>query len=115
VELDSLTENDFYRILTEPKNALLKQYQALLAADGIELTFTDSAVREIAASAAAVNMRTENIGARRLHTVMSTLLENILFEDPAVNGKRKVRITKEMVGKELRDIISDEDLSRYIL
>lgn len=115
VQLDSLTEDDFYRILTEPKNALLKQYQALLAADGIGLDFTDTAVREIASSAAAVNMSMENIGARRLHTVMSTLLENILFEDPAVNGKRRVRITKEMVKKELRDIISDEDLSRYIL
>jgi ATP-dependent HslUV protease ATP-binding subunit HslU len=115
VELDSLTEDDFYRILTEPKNALLKQYQALLAADGIELEFTDTSVREIAASAAAVNMRTENIGARRLHTVMSKLLENILFEDPVVNGRKKTRITKEMVKKELRDIISDEDLSRYIL
>lgn len=115
VALDSLTEDDFYRILTEPKNALLKQYQALLAADGIELEFTDTSVREIASSAATVNMRTENIGARRLHTVMSKLLENILFEDPVVNGRKKTRITKEMVKKELRDIISDEDLSRYIL
>jgi ATP-dependent HslUV protease ATP-binding subunit HslU len=115
VELDSLTENDFLRILTEPKNALLKQYQALLAADGVALVFTDSAVREIAASAAAVNMKTENIGARRLHTVMSRLLETVLFEDPAGQGGRKVRITKEMVRKELGEIISDEDLSRYIL
>ncbi len=115
VELDSLTENDFYRILTEPKNALLKQYQALLSADGIDLDFTDSAVKEIASSAASVNTRTENIGARRLHTIMSTLLEDILFEDPAPRGTRKVRITKELVKKELKDIINDDDLSRYIL
>ncbi len=115
VELDSLTENDFYRILTEPKNALLKQYEALLASDGIDLDFTDSAVKEIASSAASVNARTENIGARRLHTIMSTLLEDILFEDPVKHGTRKIRITKELVKKELKDIINDDDLSRYIL
>ncbi len=115
VELDSLGESDFYRILTEPRNALLKQYQALLRPDGIELVFTDGAIHEIALSAHEVNMRTENIGARRLHTILSTILENILFEDPVREGKRTVRITKEMVKRELRDIISDEDLSRYIL
>ncbi|MFA6471233.1 MAG: ATP-dependent protease ATPase subunit HslU [Candidatus Latescibacterota bacterium] len=115
VELDSLTENDFYRILTEPKNALLKQYQALLGADGIQLLFTEGSIREIASSAALVNTKTENIGARRLHTILSTLLENILFEDPHHGGLKKVRITKEMVKKELKDIIGDEDLSRYIL
>jgi ATP-dependent HslUV protease ATP-binding subunit HslU len=116
VELDSLGENDFYRILTEPRNALLKQYQALMDTDGINLVFTDGAIHEIALSANEVNTRTENIGARRLHTILSTLLENILFDDPvAGDGKRTVKITKEMVKKELRDIISDEDLSRYIL
>jgi ATP-dependent HslUV protease ATP-binding subunit HslU len=115
VELDSLGESDFYRILTEPRNALLKQYQALLRPDGIELVFTDGAIHEIAFSAHEVNTRTENIGARRLHTILSTILENILFEDPVREGKRTVRITKEMVKRELRDIISDEDLSRYIL
>jgi ATP-dependent HslUV protease ATP-binding subunit HslU len=115
VELDSLTEKDFYRILTEPRNALLKQYQALLEADGILLVFTESAIREIASSAAQVNTKTENIGARRLHTILSTLLENILFEDPHHGGKKTIRITKEMVKKELKDIIGDEDLSRYIL
>ncbi len=116
VELDSLGENDFYRILTEPRNALLKQYKALMATDGIDLVFTDGAIREIALSANEVNMRTENIGARRLHTILSTLLENILFEDPVSEGrKRTVRITKELVKRELRDIITDEDLSRYIL
>jgi len=115
VELDSLTENDFYRILTEPKNALLKQYQALLQADGIHLLFTEGAIREVAASAALVNAKTENIGARRLHTILSKLLENILFEDPHHDGVKTTRITKEMVKKELKDIIGDEDLSRYIL
>jgi ATP-dependent HslUV protease ATP-binding subunit HslU len=119
VELDSLTEKDFYRILTEPRNALLKQYQALLATDGIDLSFTDTAIGEIAASAAAVNTSTENIGARRLHTIMSTLLENILFEDPVVvtakSGRKKIRITRERVKNELKDIIENEDLSRYIL
>ncbi|MCE5251722.1 ATP-dependent protease ATPase subunit HslU [bacterium] len=116
VELDSLGEEEFYRILTEPRNALIKQYQALLNADGITLTFTDGALREIASSADKVNKKTENIGARRLHTIMSTLLENILFETPAEEGKvKKTRITKEMVRSELDEIISDEDLSRYIL
>jgi ATP-dependent HslUV protease ATP-binding subunit HslU len=116
VELNSLGEDDFYRILTEPKNALIKQYQALMLTDGVQLIFSDGAIREIASSANIVNMKTENIGARRLHTVMSTLLENILFEYPNDSKTvQKVRITKELVHKELKDIISDEDLSRYIL
>ncbi len=116
VELDSLGENDFYRILTEPRNALLKQYHALLETDGINLAFTDGAIHEVAFSAHEVNTRTENIGARRLHTILSTLLETILFEDPVAGSeKRTVRITKEMVKKELREIISDDDLSRYVL
>jgi len=115
VELDSLNADDFYRILKEPRNALIKQYQALLLPDGIVLSFTDDALREIAASADAVNRQTENIGARRLHTIMTTLLENILFDDPQENGTKKVRITKRTVQKELTDIIGDENLSRYIL
>ncbi|MFC1608242.1 ATP-dependent protease ATPase subunit HslU, partial [Candidatus Latescibacterota bacterium] len=116
VELDSLGADEFYRILTEPRNALIKQYQALLDADGVGLTFTTGALREVASSADLVNTKTENIGARRLHTIMSTLLENILFESPADNGvRKKIRITKEMVKSELKDIIEDEDLSRYIL
>ncbi|MFC1692781.1 ATP-dependent protease ATPase subunit HslU [Candidatus Latescibacterota bacterium] len=115
VELDSLGKEDFYRILKEPKNALIKQYQELLKPDNVELSFTDDALREIAASAEKVNTMTENIGARRLHTIMTTLLENILFEGPNEKGIKKVRITKAMVQKELKDIISDEDLSRYIL
>jgi len=115
VELDSLGEKEFYRILTEPRNALIKQYQALLATDGVQLVFTKGALREIASYAHKVNMKTENIGARRLHTIMSTLLENILFENPKEDGVKKICVTKEMVRKELKDIVSDEDLSRYIL
>ena len=116
VELDRLTEEDFYRILTEPRNALIKQYQELLRPDGINLVFTDSAIREIAKFAFLVNTKMENIGARRLHTVLTTLLEKILFEDPQPEGTMKTRrVTKEMVQKELKEIVSDEDLSRYIL
>ena len=115
VELDSLGADEFYRILTEPRNALIKQYQALMDTEGLQLQFTDGAIREIALSADKVNMKTENIGARRLHTIMSTLLENILFDVPEEKTARKIRITKDMVTKQLRDIISDEDLSRYIL
>jgi len=114
VELDSLTEDDFVRILTEPENALIKQYIALLATEGVTITFTDGAIREIARIAGGVNQRMENIGARRLHTVMTTLLEDILFTVPDAD-KRRVRITKQMVGGALRDIVEDEDLSRYIL
>jgi len=116
VELDSLGAGEFYRILTEPRNALIKQYQALLDTDGVELVFTDGAIREIAECADQVNKKMQNIGARRLHTIMTTLLENILFESPKHEGSReKVRITKEKVRAELKDIISDDDLSRYIL
>ena len=115
VELNSLGEEDFYRILTEPRNALIKQYQALLATDGIKLVFTKGALREIASCANHVNIKTENIGARRLHTIMTTLLENILFENPQEGKVKKYYVTKEMVRRELKDIISDEDLSRYIL
>ena len=94
---------------------LIKQYQALLLTDGIGLTFTNEALREIAECADKVNKQMENIGARRLHTIMTTLLENILFEDPHGEGVKKIRITKKMVQNELKDIISDENLSRYIL
>jgi ATP-dependent HslUV protease ATP-binding subunit HslU len=114
VELDSLSTNDFVRILTEPKNALLKQYTALMATEGVELSFTDDGIREIARIANLVNERTENIGARRLHTVMTTLLEDIMFKVPDSRA-RKTKITKQIVQKTLRDIVEDEDLSRYIL
>ena len=114
VELDSLTTKDFVRILTEPKNALIKQYTALMATEGVELSFTDDAIEEIARIANLVNERTENIGARRLHTVMTTLLEDIMFKVPDTKVK-KVKVTKEMVENTLKDIVEDEDLSRYIL
>jgi len=115
VELDSLYEDDFYRILKEPRNSLIKQYKALMRTDGVDLMFTDEAIREIARSADKVNSKMENIGARRLHTIMTTLLDKILFEDPHAESVMKRRITKKMVQEELGDIISDENLSRYIL
>ena len=114
VELDSLSMDDFVRILTEPKNALIIQYQALLATEGIELLFDDSAVREIASMASDVNDRTENIGARRLHTVMEKLLDEISYDAPDMTAK-SVPITKKYVEEKLADILEDENLSRYIL
>jgi ATP-dependent HslUV protease ATP-binding subunit HslU len=114
VELDSLSTDDFVRILTEPKNALIKQYTALMATDGVELSFTDDGIREIARIANLVNERTENIGARRLHTVMTTLLEDIMFKVPDTRAK-KMKVTRQIVQKTLKDIVEDEDLSRYIL
>ncbi|MFQ5799954.1 MAG: ATP-dependent protease ATPase subunit HslU, partial [Bacteroidota bacterium] len=114
VELDSLTADDFYRILTEPENALIKQYTALLETEGVHLAFTDDAIREVAEIASRVNERTENIGARRLHTIMTTLLEDVLFDVPDVS-MRKVEITRETVRAKLQDIVDSEDLSRYIL
>jgi ATP-dependent HslUV protease ATP-binding subunit HslU len=114
VELTNLTEADFVRILREPKNALLTQYQALVAAEGATLDFTDDGVRAIANTAATVNERMENIGARRLHTVLSTLLEEILFELPD-GGDRTIRIDEERVRTRLKDIVADEDLRRFIL
>ncbi|MDQ7066013.1 MAG: ATP-dependent protease ATPase subunit HslU [candidate division KSB1 bacterium] len=114
VELDNLTADDFVRILTEPENALLKQYTALLAAEGVDIQFTGDAIREIAEIAFRVNDRTENIGARRLHTVLTTLLEDILFDVPD-KKQDKIVVDREMVQKKLSDIVEDEDLSRYIL
>ncbi len=114
VELDNLTEDDFVRILLEPRNALIRQYQALLATEGVEVVFEDEAVREIAAVATRVNDGTENIGARRLHTVLTTLLEDVLFEVPHVTEK-KITISKETVKERLEAIMADRDLSRYIL
>jgi ATP-dependent HslUV protease ATP-binding subunit HslU len=113
VELDSLTADDFQRILIEPKTALVKQYKALLGAEGVELEFEPDSIRKIAEMAERVNQESENIGARRLHTVMTTLLEDILFEPPV--RKKKVTITAAMVEKKLTAIISNEDLSKYIL
>ncbi len=114
VELNSLTTEDFVRILTEPENALVKQYTAILETEGVKITFTKGAVREIARTATVVNDRAENIGARRLHTIMSTLLEDVLYELPNENIKT-VKITADDVRKRLKDIVEDEDLTKYIL
>lgn len=114
VELQSLTEADFVRIMTEPENALTKQYSALVAAEGATLEFTDDGVAEIARIAAHVNDRMENIGARRLHTVMTTLLEDVLFGLPD-SGARTVKVDQALVRDRLKVIADDEDLRRYIL
>jgi len=114
VELSSLDREDFYRILKEPRNALLLQYQAMLETEGISLSFTDNAVEAIAAIAEEVNARTENIGARRLHTLMERLLEEILFEAPDIDSK-SISIDREYVHSRLESVKDDEDLSRYIL
>jgi ATP-dependent HslUV protease ATP-binding subunit HslU len=114
VELEALGRDEFVRILTEPRSALVKQYMALMDTEGIELTFTDGAVHQIANFAALVNERTENIGARRLHTVMEKLLDEISFEGPDLVNKR-VTIDEAYVTKMLADIVKNEDLSRYIL
>ncbi|MBW2593512.1 MAG: ATP-dependent protease ATPase subunit HslU [Deltaproteobacteria bacterium] len=114
VELNSLGREEFVRILTEPRNALLLQYLALLRTEGVEVVFEDDAVAEIAKIAEEVNEHTENIGARRLHTLMECLLEDILFEAPDIKEK-KIVIDFEYVNAKLKDIKNDEDLSRYIL
>ena len=114
VELNPLTIDDFVKILQEPKNALLKQYIALLETEGIELFFTDEAVLEVAKFAAMVNEQTENIGARRLHTIMERLLDEISFEGPDLK-KKNVKVDAEYVQKQLAEIVKDQDLSRYIL
>ncbi len=114
VELNALTERDFVRILTEPKNALLRQYQELVATEGATLELAEDAVCEIARIAAEVNERMENIGARRLHTVMTTLLEDILFDLPdAQNGR--IALAAADVRERLKSVVEDEDLRRYIL
>lgn len=114
VELDSLDEKDFVRILREPENALPKQYRALLSTEGLDLIFTDDAIERIARLAAEVNERTENIGARRLHTVLEKLLDEISFNASELENK-KVVIDKEYVDKMLSDVVRDQDLSRFIL
>ncbi len=114
VELEALTEDDFKRILCEPRSSLVKQYQALLATEGVTLEFTDDGVAEIARLARVVNDQTVNIGARRLHTVMERLLEELSFEAPEVAIKHVV-INRDFVNGRLADLVKDEDLSRYIL
>ena len=114
VELDNLGEEEFVRILTEPKNSLVNQYQALMATESITLNFTDEAIHEIARTAAQVNEQTENIGARRLHTIMEKLLEEISFDAPEMNEKT-LTIDVAQVQESLGDIVGNEDLSRFIL
>jgi ATP-dependent HslUV protease ATP-binding subunit HslU len=114
VELSSLTEADFIRILTEPKNALVKQYIALLDTEGLKLTFTEDAIAALARFAAKVNEHTENIGARRLHTILEKVLEEISFEAPEMK-KKTIKLDAAYVTKQLASIVKDQDLSRYIL
>jgi len=114
VELESLTTEDFVRILTEPANALIKQYTAMLETEGVKITFTPGSIHEIAKTATEVNDRTENIGARRLHTIMSILLEDVLYQLPDDTIKT-IKITTEDVKTKLREIVADEDLTKYIL
>ena len=116
VELNSLTEGDFYQILKEPKNALTKQYEALIDSEDVELSFNDESLREIAKIAFQINEEVENIGARRLHTVMSRLLNEILFDIPdEIPHNAKVMITKELVRERLDGLIQNKDLSEFIL
>ena len=114
VELDSLDEDALYQILTQPKNSLLKQYIALLSTENVELEFDDEAIREIARIAHAANEKMEDIGARRLHTVIERVIEDISFEASEKSGE-KINVTKELVKERLKDVIEDQDLARYIL
>lgn len=116
VELESLTEDNFYQILKTPRNALTKQYVAMLASEGVSLTFTDEALRELASLAFQANSEVENIGARRLQTVMSHLLNDILFDVPElIPAGSQIEISKEMVSEKLASLIKNKDLSQYIL
>ena len=116
VELNNLTKDDFIRILKEPKNALTKQYQALFEAEGVEVSFTDDAIEEIASTAFNINSELENIGARRLHTVMSKLLNEFLFDVPdKISTNARISINAEMVKEKLAGLIKNRDLSEYIL
>ena len=114
VELDSLGKGDLVRILKEPENALIKQYTALLETESVKVKFTEDGIAEIAEMAALINERTENIGARRLYTMMEKLLDEISFDAPEMSGKSMVIDAKYVQGK-LKDFVEDEDLSRYIL
>lgn len=115
VELSSLNEEDFVKILTLPQNALLKQYTAMLSTEGVNITFKEDAIKEVARTAAHVNAEVENIGARRLHTILTTLLEDILFDVPDKNTEKKFEITGKLVFDKLDSIVKDRDLSKYIL
>jgi ATP-dependent HslUV protease ATP-binding subunit HslU len=113
VELQPLTEADLVRILTEPRSALLEQYRALLATEGVDLSFTEEAVHELARFAAEVNTATENIGARRLATILEAVLEEVSFEAPS--GARRVEIDADEVRRKLAPLAKSQDLSRFIL
>ena len=115
VELNSLSEGDFYNILNQPKNALTKQYQAMLATEGVHITFSDEAVKELARIAAVVNEQVENIGARRLHTIMSSLFDELLFAVPDDIKIGNITIDKDYVNQQLENLVKDKDLSQYIL
>lgn len=114
VELDSLTEADFVQILTEPRNALLSQYRALMETEGLKLDFSDDAIKEVARIAAQVNEQTENIGARRLHTIIEKLLEEVSFDAPEIRTDN-IEVDTDMVRERLEKIVASEDLSRFIL
>jgi ATP-dependent HslUV protease ATP-binding subunit HslU len=114
VELKSLTTEDFIRILAEPQNSLLKQYTALMATEGVRLTFRDEAIRTVSELATTVNEKTENIGARRLHTILERVLEEVSFTAPEISGQ-SIEITSDYVKNRVQDLTRDEDLSRYIL
>ncbi len=114
MELDSLDKEDFIRILTEPNNALIKQYREMMATEGIDMVFTDDAVAEIAEVAETVNEKTENIGARRLYTVMEKLLEEVAF-DAGSHGKSALVVGAAYVDARLKDLAQSQDLARYVL
>ncbi|MCA9525729.1 MAG: AAA family ATPase, partial [Myxococcales bacterium] len=114
VELESLSQDDFFRILMEPQNSLVRQYEALLATEKVAVRFTEDAVRELARVAFQANERLENIGARRLHTVMETVLDDVSFRAPEMRGEA-VTVDAKAVRDRLQGILEDEDLSRYIL
>ncbi len=116
VELNSLTKDDFYKILKDPKNALTKQYEALFMAEEVSLEFQDEALHEIAETAFAINEEVENIGARRLHTVMSHLLNDFLFDVPdVIQPNAKLMVTRDLVKERLDGLVKNKDLSQYIL
>ena len=115
VELKSLSQEDFIKILTMPENALLKQYNALLETEGVKLEFTPDAIKEIARIASEVNDQVENIGARRLHTILTTLLDEILFDVPDKIPAEKVKISAKTVKQKLDTIVKNRDLSKFIL
>jgi ATP-dependent HslUV protease ATP-binding subunit HslU len=114
VELSALGKDEFYRILTEPDNALTRQYEALLGTENVHVAFTDDALKEISAFAEQVNLQTENIGARRLYTMMEKILSDLSFEAPEKGGET-IRIDREYVRERLADVRVDADLSRFIL